>query len=111
MNTETTPNTTSGHSAHQAKILVVDDDVRLRELLRRYLSEQNFSVVTAENATAMNKLWQRERYDLLVLDLMLPGEDGLSERHRRATGLDRSGGGPGSGHHPGEQPDWQCPHR
>ena len=78
MNTETTPNTTSGHSAHQAKILVVDDDVRLRELLRRFLSEQNFSVVTAENATAMNKLWQRERYDLLVLDLMLPGEDGLS---------------------------------
>jgi two-component system phosphate regulon response regulator OmpR len=68
----------STHVGYQPKILVVDDDIRLRELLRRYLSEQNFNVVTAENATAMNKLWQRENYDLLVLDLMLPGEDGLS---------------------------------
>jgi two-component system phosphate regulon response regulator OmpR len=63
---------------HQAKIMVVDDDVRLRDLLRRYLTEQGFNVFTAESATAMNKLWLRERYDLLVLDLMLPGEDGLS---------------------------------
>lgn len=60
------------------KILVVDDDARLRDLLRRYLSEQGFSVWVAENATALNKLWQRERFDLVVLDLMLPGEDGLS---------------------------------
>jgi DNA-binding response OmpR family regulator len=58
--------------------MVVDDDVRLRDLLRRYLTEQGFAVVTAESAPAMNKLWLRERYDLLVLDLMLPGEDGLS---------------------------------
>ncbi|MFP5341091.1 MAG: response regulator, partial [Gammaproteobacteria bacterium] len=58
--------------------MVVDDDVRLRDLLRRYLTEQGFQVVTAESAPAMNKLWLRERYDLLVLDLMLPGEDGLS---------------------------------
>ena len=60
------------------KILVVDDDQRLRDLLRRYLTEQGFNVLLAENATAMNKLWTRERFDLLVLDLMLPGEDGLS---------------------------------
>lgn len=60
------------------KILVVDDDQRLRDLLRRYLSEQGFNVYVAENATAMNKLWTRERFDLLVLDLMLPGEDGLA---------------------------------
>ncbi len=78
---------TSNHSNQQSKILVVDDDIRLRELLRRYLSEQNFNVVTAENATTMNKFWQRERYDLLVLDLMLPGEDGLSICSRlRGTG-------------------------
>jgi two-component system phosphate regulon response regulator OmpR len=69
---------THSTNAHQTKILVVDDDLRLRDLLRRYLSEQGFNVVTAENAQAMNKLWLRERYDLLVLDLMLPGEDGLS---------------------------------
>src|ERR1700752_2761028 len=65
-------------AAPAAKIMVVDDDVRLRDLLRRYLAEQGFTVVTAESATAMNKLWLRERYDPLVLDLMLPGEDGLS---------------------------------
>ncbi|HBO78594.1 MAG TPA: two-component system response regulator OmpR, partial [Cupriavidus sp.] len=58
------------------KILVVDDDPRLRDLLRRYLGEQGFTVLVAENATAMNKLWLRERFDLLVLDLMMPGEDG-----------------------------------
>src|SRR5476651_800558 len=69
---------TSSSNNPQAKILVVDDDMRLRDLLRRYLAEQGFNVVTAENAQAMNKLWLRERYDLLVLDLMLPGEDGLS---------------------------------
>ncbi|QAU34658.1 two-component system response regulator OmpR [Janthinobacterium sp. 17J80-10] len=62
----------------QARVLVVDDDLRLRDLLRRYLTEQGFHVVTAENAQAMNKLWLRERYDMLILDLMLPGEDGLS---------------------------------
>ena len=66
------------NGGHKAKIIVVDDDVRLRDLLRRYLTEQGFNVVSAENAQAMNKLWVRERYDLLVLDLMLPGEDGLA---------------------------------
>ena len=60
------------------KILVVDDDPRLRDLLRRYLTDQGFSVVVAEDARDMNKSMQREHFDLLVLDLMLPGEDGLS---------------------------------
>ena len=60
------------------KILVVDDDQRLRDLLRRYLTEQGFNVFLAENGIAMNKLWTRERFDLLVLDLMMPGEDGLA---------------------------------
>ena len=60
------------------KILVVDDDPRLRDLLRRYLSEQGFNVFVAEDGKEMTKLWQREHFDLLVLDLMLPGEDGLS---------------------------------
>jgi two-component system phosphate regulon response regulator OmpR len=78
------------NSAHQAKILVVDDDARLRDLLRRYLTEQGFAVVTAENAQAMNKLWMRERFDLLVLDLMLPGEDGLSICRRLRGGGDKT---------------------
>ena len=64
------------------KILVVDDDPRLRDLLRRYLGDNGFSVVTAENAQTMNRLWTRERFDLLILDLMMPGEDGLSIMRR-----------------------------
>lgn len=71
------PETTTSKE-HKAKVLVVDDDVRLRDLLRRYLSEQGFTVAVAENAQTLNKLWLRERYDMLILDLMLPGEDGLS---------------------------------
>jgi two-component system phosphate regulon response regulator OmpR len=74
----------------KAKILVVDDDIRLRDLLRRYLTEQGFQVVVAENATSMNKLWLRERYDFLVLDLMLPGEDGLSICRRLRGGGDKT---------------------
>ncbi|HET9024699.1 MAG TPA: two-component system response regulator OmpR [Burkholderiaceae bacterium] len=64
------------------KILVVDDDPRLRDLLRRYLGDNGFAVVTADNAQSMNRLWMRERFDLLILDLMMPGEDGLSIMRR-----------------------------
>ena len=62
----------------KTKILVVDDDLRLRDLLERYLAEQGFAVRSASDAAAMDKLLVRERFDLLVLDLMMPGEDGLS---------------------------------
>ena len=62
----------------QKKILVVDDDVRLRELLQRYLSEQGFAVKVASDAKEMDVVLNNETIDLLVLDLMLPGEDGLS---------------------------------
>ena len=58
-------------------ILVVDDDDRLRELLYKYLSENNFRVTAAENvADARNKM-KSISFDLLVLDLMMPGEHGL----------------------------------
>lgn len=60
------------------KILVVDDDARLRELLVRYLGEQGYAVQAASDAAGMDKLRAREHFDLMVLDLMLPGEDGLS---------------------------------
>jgi two-component system, OmpR family, phosphate regulon response regulator OmpR len=65
-------------STNKGKLLVIDDDLRLRELLKRYLSEQGFSVAVVPDAEAMNRARARERYDLLVLDLMLPGEDGLA---------------------------------
>lgn len=73
-----------------AKILVVDDDPRLRELLRRYLSEHGFNVQAVEDAAAMDRLWQRQRFDALVLDLMLPGEDGLSILKRLREGSDNT---------------------
>ncbi|MEW6998839.1 two-component system response regulator OmpR [Colwelliaceae bacterium BS250] len=60
------------------KILVVDDDMRLRALLERYLVEQGFVVRSAASSEQMDRLLERENFHLLVLDLMLPGEDGLS---------------------------------
>lgn len=60
------------------KILLVDDDARLRELLTRYLMEQGFSIKAVGDAPAMDRALHREHFDLIVLDLMLPGEDGLA---------------------------------
>ena len=60
------------------KILVVDDDMRLRSLLERYLVEQGYVVRAAANSEQMDRLLERENFHLMVLDLMLPGEDGLS---------------------------------
>lgn len=60
------------------KIFIVDDDPRLRDLLRRYLGENGFNVLVSENGEAMKRLWVREHFDVLILDLMMPGEDGLA---------------------------------
>lgn len=60
------------------KIIVVDDDMRLRSLLERYLTEQGYIVRSAANSEQMDRLLDRENFHLMVLDLMLPGEDGLS---------------------------------
>ncbi|WP_325071749.1 osmolarity response regulator transcription factor OmpR [Flocculibacter collagenilyticus] len=61
-----------------SKILVVDDDMRLRSLLERYLVEQGYIVRSAANSEQMDRLLERENFHMMVLDLMLPGEDGLS---------------------------------
>ena len=65
-------------TTRERHLLVVDDDPKLRELLRRYLSENQFEVSLAADAPAMNRLIQRQPFDLIILDLMMPGEDGLS---------------------------------
>lgn len=79
-------------SGPKRKILVVDDDPRLRSLLTRYLDEQGFAVKAVGDATAMDRTLLRERFDLLVLDLMLPGEDGLSILQRlRSSASDQRG--------------------
>ena len=62
----------------KSRILVVDDDMRLRDLLLRYLSEQGFVVDAAQDAASMDRMLSGKSYELIVLDLMLPGEDGLS---------------------------------
>src|SRR3546814_18284921 len=63
--------------ATQPHILVVDDDTRLRGLLQRYLSDQGFRVTTAVDAADARATLAALAFDLLVLDIMLPGETGL----------------------------------
>jgi two-component system phosphate regulon response regulator OmpR len=58
-------------------ILVVDDDKRLRELLRKYLSEQGFRVTVAADAGDARRRLDGLAFDLIVLDIMMPGENGL----------------------------------
>lgn len=64
------------------KLLVVDDDPRLRSLLERFLTEQGYRVRGVENVEQMERMLTRELFSLIVLDLMLPGEDGLSACRR-----------------------------
>jgi len=64
--------------AGQPHLLVVDDDTRLRALLARYLGEQGMMVTTAPSADAARAILRTLAFDLLVLDVMMPGENGLS---------------------------------
>lgn len=68
-----------------ARILLVDDDARLRELLTRYLETQGFAVKGVGDGAQIRQALDRGHYDLIVLDLMLPGEGGL-EICRRLRG-------------------------
>lgn len=72
------------------KVVVVDDDARIRDLLRRYLSQEGFEVTVAEDGRALNRLLLRDSVDLIVLDLMMPGEDGLSICRRLRAANDRT---------------------
>ena len=59
-------------------ILVVDDDDRIRELVKEYLEENNFLVTTAVDALDAKKKLEIIKFDILILDIMMPGESGLS---------------------------------
>ena len=72
------------------KILIVDDDARIRDLLRRYLAQEGFEVILAEDSKALNRIMLRDAVDLIVLDLMMPGEDGLSICRRLRAANDRT---------------------
>ena len=80
----------SSSTGRADKIVVVDDDARIRELLRRYLSQEGFEVFQAEDGKALTRTMQREAVDLIVLDLMLPGEDGLSICRRLRASNDKT---------------------
>lgn len=59
-------------------LLVVDDDREIRRLIEEYLTQAGYRVSSAADGKAMRRLMEQHRFDLVVLDLMLPGEDGLS---------------------------------
>jgi len=68
----------------QAHILVVDDDVRLRKLLERYLAEQGYAVSAAEDTQGARRLLSLLTPDVMVLDVMMPGQSGLEFAHELA---------------------------
>jgi two-component system, OmpR family, phosphate regulon response regulator OmpR len=64
------------------RILVVDDDEKIRTLLTKYLENENLAVSAVDDGKSMDEKLDSEDFDLVVLDLMLPGEDGLSIARR-----------------------------
>src|SRR5690242_19180213 len=72
----------------QFHILVVDDDARVRSMLRRYLSDEGFQVSDAEDGSAMRSVLESKPVDLVLLDMVMPGEDGFTLAHyiRQRTG-------------------------
>ena len=62
----------------QSRILVVDDDADLRWMVNKYLSKHDYSVTLAEDGEKMREALEHDSFDLAILDINLPGEDGLS---------------------------------
>ena len=65
-------------SSERATLLVVDDDAEIRELIQQYLDNQGYHVICVEDGPSMDDALAESSVDLILLDLMLPGEDGLS---------------------------------
>ena len=73
----------------KAHILVVDDDTRLRSLLQRFLRENGFYVSTAKDAAEARERLTEYKFDLLIVDIMMPNETGLAflEKFRAESNL------------------------
>lgn len=71
------------------QVLVVDDDQDIRELLAQYLTKNNFDVITAEDGIEMDTQLDSHQPDLIILDIMLPGDDGftLCQRIRQTSNV------------------------
>ena len=74
----TTPEKSASPSDDAAHLLVIDDDTRIRDLLKRYLAEQGYRVTTAAEAAEARRKLAGLDFDLLIVDVMMPGENGLS---------------------------------
>ena len=59
-------------------ILMVDDDDRIRELVKQYLNKNKFLVTTAKDASDAKRKMEIVKFDIIILDVMMPGESGLS---------------------------------
>src|ERR1041384_7363692 len=68
-----------------ARILMVDDDPGIRDVVSDFLGKHGYKVETAADATEMERVLERGPVDLIVLDVMLPGEDGLAVCRRMTT--------------------------
>jgi len=77
-------------SIRNDKILVVDADISLRDQLRIYLRQEGFDVLQAEDSKALSRILLREAVDMIILDLMLPGEDGLAVCRRLRAANDQT---------------------
>ena len=80
--------TTSPPAPLEAHILVVDDDLAIRELIKEYLTENDFQVSVAESGADMDRVLAVDIVDLVILDLKLPDEDGLAIARRLRESLD-----------------------
>jgi two-component system phosphate regulon response regulator OmpR len=78
MSTVTPTVTPEAALSYPPHILVVDDDTRIRNLLKKYLSDNGYMVTTAADAAEARRQMTALQFDLLVVDVMMPGEDGLS---------------------------------
>lgn len=88
MNTEQAIKPEDISSDQKPHILVVDDDARLRQLLSRFLTENGFLVTTAVDAENACDILRYLAYDILILDVMMPGEDGMALTKRlKAEGV------------------------
>lgn len=72
----------------QSHILIVDDDERIRDLLKRFLSRNGYLVTTARDAAHASRLLANLSFDLLVVDVMMPGESGLDFTRRIRAEID-----------------------
>ncbi len=64
-------------STEKPRLLVVDDDTKLRQLLQQYLENNDFAVISAESAAQARLVLESEKIDLIILDVMMPGETGV----------------------------------